>query len=95
MQTVTRTPTIIAALTAYWNAYHIWQVCKADPCAGYNDLKNCADICADKFEWVCRHIWTQHRKQHGRIAPMAEIRLALRDEITDVVNARYNAQEGQ
>lgn len=76
---------------AYWNAHHYMQVCAADPSATLKDRRECLDDVKSAYESLARAIWTQHRKQHGTAASMAEIKAALKEWITDNLNARHTS----
>lgn len=95
MQPIQHTQRIKDLEKAYWDAHHYMQVCAADPAAKLSDRRECLAYVKRAYDNLANAIWTQHRRQHGVTAPIADIRAALKDWITDNLNARNLMQEGR
>lgn len=91
MKRIQHTERIKALEVKYWNAHHYMQVCAADPTATIADRRECLADVKSAYEELARAIWTQHRKQHGETAPMVAIRAALKEWVTDNLNARHTS----
>ena len=95
MKLITRTDRIKDLETAYWNAHHYLQVCMADQHATIADRRDCLADVETAYNTLARAIWTQHKKQHREVAPMDTIRAALKEWITDNLNARNMYTKGR
>jgi len=98
MQTVTRTFDIRNAEAKYYDALHYVQVAASDPNASIADRKECLGYCDRAFAAWAKQIQLQHRRQHGYMPPIQEVRVALSEHVADVLNTRNSLsvrQEGR
>jgi len=87
-------PNYRAAQGAYWNAYWMWERCKADATASYRDLRDCGQECAlRESEWAMV-MWRVCGSGRNGAPTKQFCREWIRDDIVRVVDARWTRPEG-
>lgn len=75
------------AALAYWDAYHMWERCKAEPDTTMQDWRDCADDCRRRRDAWARAIYKAGGGARNGAWPLARCRAWVDNRILEIIDA--------